>query len=143
MATNGFQVTGVDFAYIPTQDIDQAVEFYGETLGLPELKRYGQLPGVEFETGNLTLAVIQSDAFGQKFVPNANAIALQVEDVPSSRVELESRGVNFVADTIDSGVCHLAFFEDPDGNSLMLHHRYAPKDARPASVEQIIEEQIR
>jgi hypothetical protein len=33
---------------------------------------------------------------------------------------------------MDSGVCHMAHFRDPDGNALMLHHRYAPKDARPA-----------
>ena len=120
-------ITGVDFAYIPTTDIDRAVEFYGTTLGLPESARYGQMPGVEFETGTLTLAVIQSDAFGQKFERNANAIALRVDDVPSSREELESKGVEFMMDTIDSGVCHMAFFKDPDGNALLLHHRYAPR----------------
>jgi predicted enzyme related to lactoylglutathione lyase len=120
-------VTGVDFAYIPTTDIERAVEFYGTTLGLPESARYGQMPGVEFETGSLTLAVIQSEAFGQKFERNANGIALRVDDVPSAREELESKGVEFTADTIDSGVCHMAFFTDPDGNALLLHHRYAPR----------------
>jgi predicted enzyme related to lactoylglutathione lyase len=120
-------VTGVDFAYIPTIDIDRAVEFYGNVLGLPESARYGQMPGVEFETGNLTLAVIQSEAFGQKFERNANGIALRVDDVPSAREELEAKGVEFIADTIDSGVCHMAFFKDPDGNELLLHHRYAPR----------------
>jgi catechol 2,3-dioxygenase-like lactoylglutathione lyase family enzyme len=120
-------ITGVDFAYVPTTDIDRAVEFYGTTLGLPESARYGQMPGVEFETGSLTLAVIQSEAFGQKFEPNANGIALRVDDVPAARAELESQGVQFDADTIDSGVCHMAFFRDPDGNSLLLHHRYAPR----------------
>jgi predicted enzyme related to lactoylglutathione lyase len=120
-------ITGVDFAYIPTTDIDRAVDFYGNVLGLEESARYGQMPGVEFETGSLTLAVIQSEAFGQKFERNANGIALRVDDVPAAREELESKGVEFIADTIDSGVCHMAFFKDPDGNELLLHHRYAPR----------------
>jgi predicted enzyme related to lactoylglutathione lyase len=120
-------VTGVDFAYIPTTDFERAVEFYGTTFGRPESARYGQMPGVEFETGSLTLAVIQSEAFGQKFERNANGIALRVDDVPTAREELEAKGVEFTADTIDSGVCHMAFFKDPDGNALLLHHRYAPR----------------
>jgi predicted enzyme related to lactoylglutathione lyase len=128
-------VTGTDFAYIPTQDFERAVEFYGETLELPELKRYGSMPGVEFETGNLTLAVLEVSAFGMEFNPNHNGIALQVEDVEAARALLESRGVDFVADTMDSGVCHMAFFKDPDGNSLLLHKRYAPAGARPPGAE--------
>jgi predicted enzyme related to lactoylglutathione lyase len=127
-------ITGTDFAYVPTQDFERAVTFYSEVLELPELKRYGRMPGVEFETGNLTLAVIEASAFGLEFTPNANGIALQVEDVGSARALLESRGVEFLADTIDSGVCHMAFFKDPDGNSFLLHQRYAPADARPESV---------
>jgi catechol 2,3-dioxygenase-like lactoylglutathione lyase family enzyme len=120
-------ITGVDFAYIPTTDIDRAVDFYGNVLGLPESARYGRMPGVEFETGSLTLAVIQSEAFGQQFERNPNGIALRVDDVPEARAELEAKGVEFSADTIDSGVCHMAFFKDPDGNELLLHHRYAPR----------------
>jgi len=120
-------VTGVDFLMVPTQDIDRAVEFYGTVLGLPESVRYGQMPGVEFETGNLTLAVMQSEAFGITFAVSPNPIALQVDDVHAARTELEARGVEFVPDTMDSGVCHMAFFKDPDGNALLLHHRYAPR----------------
>jgi catechol 2,3-dioxygenase-like lactoylglutathione lyase family enzyme len=127
-------ITGTDFAYVPTQDFDRAVSFYTEVLELPELKRYGRMPGVEFETGNLTLAVIEASAFGLEFNPNPNAIALQVDDVGAARELLESRGVEFDADTIDSGVCHMAFFKDPDGNSFLLHKRHAPAHARPASV---------
>jgi predicted enzyme related to lactoylglutathione lyase len=122
-------ITGVDFVYVPTQEFDRAVQFYGEVLELPLSARYGKMPGAEFETGTLTLAVIQTDAFGVEFHANRNAIALHVDDVPAARAELESRGVAFGADTIDSGVCHMAFFEDPDGNALMLHHRYAPRQA--------------
>ncbi len=127
MAATTPLVTGVDFVHVPTQDFDRAVEFYGTVLGLPESARYGQRPGAEFETGNLTLAVIQVDAFGLEFHANANAIGLQVDDVAAARAELESRGVSFGMDTIDSGVCHMAVFRDPDGNALMLHHRYAPR----------------
>ena len=61
------------------------------------------------------------------FHVNENAIALHVEDIEAARAELESRGVEFLADTLDTSVCHMAFFRDPDGNALMLHHRYAPR----------------
>jgi catechol 2,3-dioxygenase-like lactoylglutathione lyase family enzyme len=120
-------ITGVDFVYIPTRDFDRAVDFYSNVLGLPESARYGRSPGAEFETGTLTLAVVQSDAFNLEFRPINHPIGLHVEDVEAARAELSSRGVEFKADTLDSGVCHMAFFEDPDGNALMLHHRYAPK----------------
>jgi predicted enzyme related to lactoylglutathione lyase len=130
MATPTPLVTGVDFAVVATQDFDRAVEFYGTVLGLPLSVRYGRHPGAEFETGTLTLAVMQSDAFGMTFSPNKNPIALHVEDYEAARAELESRGVTFLSDTIDSGVCHMAPFEDPDGNVLMIHHRYAPRPPR-------------
>lgn len=120
------QITGTDFVNLFTEDIARSEAFYTETLGLPVLKRYGKMPGVEFETGNLTIAVIQSDAFGIPFSPSQQPIAFQVDDVEAARAQLESEGVKFVADTIDSGVCHMAFFDDPDGNRLQLHKRYAP-----------------
>jgi predicted enzyme related to lactoylglutathione lyase len=119
-------ITGVDFVYIHTQDIEKAEAFYGGTLGLPVLKRYGQMPGVEFQAGNLTLAVIQTDAFGVEFTVSRSAIALKVDDAAAARAGLEEEGVAFLADTIDSGVCHMAFFSDPDGNALLFHQRYAP-----------------
>jgi catechol 2,3-dioxygenase-like lactoylglutathione lyase family enzyme len=124
-------VTGVDFICVPTQDFEKAEEFYGEVLGLERSKRWGNLPAREFETGSLTLAIMQSDAFGIEFQRHSHPIALQVDDVDAARSELEARGVKFAADTIDSGVCHMAYFSDPDGNALMFHHRYAPPDARP------------
>ena len=122
-------VTGVDFVTVPTKDYDAAAKFYGEVLGLPFGKRWGQMPAGEFEAGNLTIAVMQSDAFGLEFAPHTHPIALQVDDVEAARAELESRGVTFKGETIDSGVCHQAIFEDPDGNMLDLHHRYAPSKA--------------
>ena len=85
------------------------------------------MPAVEFETGSLTIAVMQSDAFGLEFRANNHPIALRVEDFEAAQAELQSRGVEFKSDTIDSGVCKQAFFEDPDGNTIGIHHRYAPQ----------------
>ena len=127
MTTTTQLVTGTDFITVSTKDLDAAVEFYGGVLGLPESKRWGQMPAVEFETGNLTIAVMQSEAFGIEPRANNHPIELRVDDVEAARTELESRGVAFEGDTLDSGVCHQAFFEDPDGNALAIHHRYAPQ----------------
>jgi len=124
-------VTGVDFIAIPTQDFDRAEAFYGDVLGLERSKQWGEMPAREFETGSLTIALMQSDAFGMTFSPHSHPVAFQVDDVEAARKDLEEKGVEFGADTMDSGVCHMAHFRDPDGNVLMLHHRYAPKDAKP------------
>jgi catechol 2,3-dioxygenase-like lactoylglutathione lyase family enzyme len=121
-------VTGVDFVVVPTEDFEAATGFYGDVLGLPCSARYGRMPGAEFETGNLTLAVMAIEAFGQEFDRNGGPIALQVDDVAAARSELESHGVAFSGDIVDSGVCHQAYFADPDGNPLILHHRYAPRE---------------
>lgn len=122
------EITGVDFVTVPTEDYERAAAFYGETLGLPFVKRWGSMPAGEFQAGQLTVAVMQSDAFGQEFRRTSTAIALQVADVAAARKDLEAKGVAFHGDGIDSGVCHQAFFSDPDGNPLILHHRYAPAD---------------
>jgi catechol 2,3-dioxygenase-like lactoylglutathione lyase family enzyme len=121
------KVTGVDFITVPTRDFEKADEFYASVLGLERSKRWGNMPAGEFETGSLTIAVMQSDAFGIEFERHSHPIALHVDDVAEARSALEAKGVEFAADTIDSGVCHMAHFHDPDGNSLMFHHRYAPK----------------
>lgn len=119
-------ITGVDFASIPTHDLEAAVEFYGTTLGLPRSMYRKERHFAEFETGNLTLSVIDAEAMGIPHAPTSN-LALHVEDVEQTRRALESRGVAFSGETFDTGVCHMAFFADPDGNQLMLHHRYAPR----------------
>ena len=124
-------VTGVDFVCVPTQNWEQSKEFYGDTLGLERSKQWGEMPASEFETGSLTIALMQSDAFGIEFAPHSLPIALHVDDVERAREDLEAKGVQFGGDTMDSGVCHMAHFRDPDGNVLMLHHRYAPPEARP------------
>lgn len=124
-------ITGVDFVAVPTDDFDASVRFYDEVLGLPCITRYGKMPGAEFQAGNLTLAVMQNEAFGQAFSPNSMPIALQVEDVAAARAQLEAVGVEFTTETFDSGVCHQAIFVDPAGNPLDLHHRYAPPKPKP------------
>ena len=120
-------LTGVDFVVVPTNDFDASFRFYEQVLGLPCTARYGRSPGAEFQAGDLTLAVMQNDAFGQSFTPNSMPIAFHVDDVAAAREQLEAKGVEFVTETFDSGVCLQAIFKDPAGNPLDLHHRYAPK----------------
>ena len=120
-------VTGVDFATVFVKDYPAAAEFYGQTLGLEHSVDYEKIPAGEFETGNLTLQVMDAAAIGRDFEPSGHPIAFHVGDVAATRAELESKGVTFLADTMDSGVCHMAFFTDPDGNALMIHNRYAPR----------------
>ncbi len=122
-------ITGVDFVTVPTNDFEASREFYGDVLGLPEVKQWGNMPAVEFQAGALTIAVMDPTAFGQPFVPHSVPIAFQVDDVPAAREVLEAKGVTFVTDLIDSGTCHQAIFLDPAGNSLDLHHIYASKKA--------------
>lgn len=120
-------ISGVDFITVPTRDFAQASDFYENVLGLERSIRWGNRPAGEFETGSLTIALMQSDAFGIEFAPHKHPIALHVDDVEAARAELEEKGVTFAVDTMDSGVCHMAHFSDPDGNALMLHHRYVPR----------------
>ena len=120
-------ISGVDFAGMPTRDLGWAVEFYGSTLGLPRSVYLPERNYAEFETGNLTLSVFDAEGFGLEHNANRNAMGLHVDDVAQARADLESRGVQFTGEIPDTGVCHMAFFSDPDGNALMLHHRYAPR----------------
>jgi catechol 2,3-dioxygenase-like lactoylglutathione lyase family enzyme len=131
MTTQPPSITGVDFVTVFVKDYDAATEFYGTLLGLPRTVQYGSFHGCEFETGNLTLQVMDAAAIGREFEPSTHPIALHVDDVAAAREALESQGVRFLGETIDSGVCHMAIFEDPDGNTLMFHDRYAPKPGAP------------
>jgi predicted enzyme related to lactoylglutathione lyase len=121
-------VTGVDFTTIFVKDYEAAVAFYGGVLGLEHSGDYGKIPAGEFETGNLTLQVMDAESIGRTFEPSSHPIALHVDDVDAARAELQGQGVEFLGETMDSGVCQMAPFADPDGNVLMLHHRYAPRD---------------
>jgi predicted enzyme related to lactoylglutathione lyase len=121
-------VRGVDFVGMPTRDVHAAVAFYGGTLGLPRSVYHEERHFAEFETGNLTLSIFNPEKMGLEHHLNPNPVALHVDDVAEARAALEQRGVSFQGETFDTGVCHMAFFADPDGNVLMLHHRYAPRD---------------
>ncbi len=116
-------ITKLDFVAIPSQDSERARRFYIETLGLrPDA--HGQF---EFWAGETCLGVWEPARLGMEFAPSKNGhLALHVDDVDARRGELEQKGVTFVGDTLDTGVCKMALFTDPDGNDLMLHHRYAP-----------------
>jgi len=116
-------VERTDFVAVPTRDLERAKSFYGDTLGLRRNpKAHESYP--EFETGNLTLAVLVPPGGGE-FTPSPSSIALRVPDVADARAKLEQGGVEFDGETLDTGVCHMAFFHDPDGNALLLHRRYA------------------
>jgi predicted enzyme related to lactoylglutathione lyase len=117
-------VEHTDFVVIPVRDAARAREFYGQTLGLPQSGGPHEV-WQEFETGNLTLGVFSPESVDRPFERNPNPVALRVADVAESRARLEEAGVEFAGETIDSGVCHIAVFHDPDGNALMLHRRYA------------------
>jgi catechol 2,3-dioxygenase-like lactoylglutathione lyase family enzyme len=115
-------ISGVDFIAVPSQDPERSRSFYVETLGLrPE-------PNAQFEfrAGETCFGIWEPEQLGMPFAPQKLAhIALHVEDVAKARAELEAKGVSFIGETLDTGVCHMALFTDPDGNDLMLHHRYA------------------
>jgi len=127
MTTAQQLVTGVDFVPFSTQDIDKAIDFYGNTLGLERSVYMPERNYAEFETGNVTLSIIDGEKMGIGHNVSRTAMALHVDDVAAARAVLEERGVEFHGGILDTGVCHMAFFADPDGNALMLHRRYAPR----------------
>jgi catechol 2,3-dioxygenase-like lactoylglutathione lyase family enzyme len=131
--SQGSLITRTDFVFLPITSFEQAEKFYGGTLGLECSKRYDNDLGGEFETGSLTIQLVDVARIGREFEPSTGAIALHVDDVERARSELEARGVEFDGETMDSGVCFQAYFHDPDGNALILHHRYAPPGVKPTT----------
>ena len=120
------EVERVDFLSIVTQDLERSRRFYLEILGLPFENETNV--GFECTAGQVTLSVWDPSKVGVPFAPNPNDIALRVGDVAAEREELEAKGVRFTGEVLDTGVCHMAFFHDPDGNALMLHRRYADRE---------------
>jgi len=122
-------VERTDFITVPVTDMERSAKFYGETLGLPWINE-GSQQWPEFQLGeNVSLYLMDPSNIGKTFTaPHTAHIALRVPDVAETRKELEGRGVQFEGEILDTGVCHMAFFADPDGNQLMLHRRYAPRD---------------
>jgi catechol 2,3-dioxygenase-like lactoylglutathione lyase family enzyme len=116
----------VDFVSVPTRDTARAVAWYRDVLGLPE----SDVTEGEVEASNVTLCFWEPEREDLPFVANEAGVALRVADVAAARAELEAKGVEFIGETWDSGVCHFAAFRDPDGNALILHRRYAPRTKR-------------
>ena len=104
-------VERVDFVSVPTRDLARARRFYGEVLGLPASRTNPD----EFEAANVTLTLWQPEAQNLPFSPDAAGIALRVADVNVAREQLVAKGVRFLGDTVDTGVCLMGFFYDPDG----------------------------
>lgn len=115
MADNDSLITGVDFAGVPTRNLEHAVGFYGDSLGLQRSVYYPERNFAEFETGNLTLSVYNAEAMGMEHNRSPNPIALHVDDVHQARAALEEKGVEFMGDVLDTGVCHMAFSATPTG----------------------------
>jgi catechol 2,3-dioxygenase-like lactoylglutathione lyase family enzyme len=115
----------LDFVAVPSTDPDRTREFYVETLGL----RADDKARYEFWVGDTCFGIWEPARMGREFSPQKDAhLAIHVDDVEAARAELEAKGVEFAGETFDTGVCHMAIFTDPDGNDLMLHNRYAPRD---------------
>lgn len=118
-------ITKLDFVGVPSQDAERSRKFYVETLGL----RPDEHGHTEVWAGDTCFGIWEPEKFGMDFAPQKNAHpALHVDDVAEARKQLEGKGVEFFGETMDTGVCHMAFFTDPDGNDLMLHSRYAPTE---------------
>jgi len=116
-------IAKLDFISVPSRDAERLRTFYVDTLGL----RADPNARFEFWAGDTCFAIWEPEKVGREFVAQRNGFpALHVEDVAAARAELEEKGIEFFGETFDTGVCHMAFFQDPDGNDLMLHHRYAP-----------------
>jgi catechol 2,3-dioxygenase-like lactoylglutathione lyase family enzyme len=116
-------ISKLDFIAVPSQDAERSRTFYVETLGL----RADDSSRFEMWAGGTCFGIWEPDKMGRTFAPQKNAhLALHVDDVAAARADLEGKGVEFEGETFDTGVCHMAFFTDPDGNDLMLHCRYAP-----------------
>ena len=116
------RVERTDFVSVLTQDIKRAKQFYAVTLGL-EIESEGE-SDMEFRCGQVTLDVFDPSSIGQPFAVSPAGLALRVPDVDAARAELEAKGVVFDGDTIETGVCRMASFQDPDGNALLLHRRF-------------------
>lgn len=118
-------ITGLDFIGVPSRDAERSRVFYVEVLGL----RPDPHSNYEFWVGETCFGIWEPERYGMPFAPQQNAHpALHVDDVAAARKALEAKGVTFDGEIFDTGVCHMAFFSDPDGNNLMLHHRYAPQE---------------
>ena len=120
------RIERADFVAVPSTDWERSRAFYVDILGL----RPDERAQAEFWAGGQCFGIWEPERMGGTFAPQRNGhIAFHVDDIESARAELEAKGVEFLGETFDTGVCKMAFFHDPDGNDLMLHHRYAPRES--------------
>jgi catechol 2,3-dioxygenase-like lactoylglutathione lyase family enzyme len=122
------EVEQVDFVSVPTRDLPRAIAFYREVLGLPA-SEYSE---GELEAPNVTLSFWNPDEDDEPFQPNTAGIALRVADVEAAVEEFRAAGGEVVG-VQDSGVCHMGFVKDLDGNVVILHKRYVPREKREQS----------
>src|SRR4051812_30716566 len=106
----GRMINRLDFIAVPSQDAERSRAFYVDTLGL----RPDDNAQFEFWLGDTCFGIWEPEKMGRTFAPSKNShLALHVDDVEAARKDLESKGVEFAGDTLDTGVCHMALFTDP------------------------------
>ena len=122
-------ITGIDFQVVSTRDVEACTKFYNEVLGLERTAFVPERGYAAVQGGEISFSIFAPEMMGREFSPSSSATALRVDDVAAARADLEAKGVQFEGEILDTGVCHMTFFKDPDGNHLMLHKRYAPGPA--------------
>jgi catechol 2,3-dioxygenase-like lactoylglutathione lyase family enzyme len=114
------RIEQVDFITVPTRDVARAMAFYVDVLGLAASVK----SDAEVETPNVTLSFWNPESQGEEFISNPAGFALRVGDVDDAVDEVRAAGAE-VMGVVDTGVCHMGFIKDPDGNTVILHRRYA------------------
>lgn len=122
-------ITGIDFQSVATRDVEACAKFYSEVLGMERTAFVPERGYAAVQGGEISFSIFSPEIMGREFSASQSATALRVDDVAAARTALEAKGVEFEGETLDTGVCHMAFFKDPDGNAMMLHKRYAPTPA--------------
>ena len=118
------KVRAIDLVTLEVSDMDRAVAFYKDMLGLPLGFTYEGM-WAEFSAGDDTVALMRkSDDSGDSRAPAPrDHLALSVEDVEQAVEELKAKGVEILSGPDDTPVCHIATLADPGGNKIAIHHR--------------------
>ena len=122
------QVEQVDFVSVPTRDPARAAAWYRDVLGLAPSEHDPE----EIETPNVTLSFWNPFEDSEPFAPNTAGVAFRVDDVEAAVEEARTSGAEVIG-VEDTGVCHMGFVKDPDGNVVILHRRYRPRGEARAS----------
>ena len=113
----------IGFVAYPVTDIPRARKFYEGTLGLKPnapLKSETQ-QWIEYDIGPNTLGIGCSDQW--KPSKDGPSVALEVEDFGAAVEALKKHHIEFIIGPMETPVCHMATFRDPDGNKLTIHRR--------------------